>query len=52
MYYNKVNYIIKRLFLVIYLTCFGIKEHEDKWLCKAVLLLINTYKTFRLSKVT
>ena len=43
---------IKRLFLVIYPTCFAIKEPVDEWLFKAVLLLINTYKTSRLNKVT
>ena len=43
---------IKRLVLVIYLTCFGIKEVEDEWLWKAVLLLIHTYKTPRLNNVT
>ena len=33
--------------MVFYLTCFGIKEPEDEWLCKAVATLINTYiKTF------
>ena len=33
----------KKLFIVIYPTCFGTKEPEDEWLCKAVLILINTY---------
>ena len=31
------------LFIVIKLTFLGIKEPEDEWLCKAVLILFNTY---------
>ena len=33
----------KKLFIVIYLTCFGTNEPEDEELCKAVLILINTH---------
>ena len=38
--------------IVIYLTSFGIMEPEDEWLCKAVLILIDTYQNPRLNRVT
>ena len=34
---NKVNHCkYLRLFIGIYPSCFGTKEPEDEWLCKAV----------------
>ena len=35
-------YLLK-VIIVISVTSFGIKEPEDEWLCKAVLILINIY---------
>ena len=51
--YNKVIWIVNIIgysLLFVYLAL--IKEPKDKWLCKAVLVLINTYRTPRLNKVT
>ena len=45
--YNNCKY--HRLFIVVCLSIFGIKEPEDEHLCKAVLILFYTYETLRLN---